>query len=135
MTKWLRWFSLRAVGGSGERSNLHPSMTAIASISIIASGSASRLIWIVVLVGVAGPEVAHPHIRVLGELRVVGQVGIGLDDVGQSGAASFEAGRDVLADLLDLGPHIALADAHPVLLRVNWPATKIILPVPLTVTT
>ena len=32
------------------------SMTAIASISSIASGSARRLIWTVVLVGVAGPK-------------------------------------------------------------------------------
>src|SRR6516164_285029 len=59
------------------------------------------------------PEVAHPHIGVLGELRVIGDVGIGLDDVGQGGADGFEAGLDVLADLLDLGAHITLANAHP----------------------
>jgi len=41
-----------AVSGSDGQ----PSMTAIASISTIASGSASRLIWTVVLVGVAGPK-------------------------------------------------------------------------------
>src|SRR6516164_2038167 len=48
-------------------------------------------------------EIAQPHVVMLGELRVVGDVGIGLDDVGESGAGGFEAGLDILADLLDLG--------------------------------
>jgi hypothetical protein len=55
-------------------------------------------------------EIAHPHVGVLGELGVVGHVSIGLDDVGQGGADGFEAGFDVLADLLDLRADIALAD-------------------------
>ena len=62
-------------------------------------------------------EIAHPHVGVLGELLVIGDIGIGLDDIGQGGAGGFKAGLDVFADLLDLGPHIALADAHP--LRVT----------------
>src|SRR5262249_51714710 len=49
---------------------------------------------------------------VLGEFRVVGDEGVGLDDVGQGGAGSLEASLDVLADLLDLGAHIALADTN-----------------------
>jgi hypothetical protein len=35
---------------------IQPSMTAIASISTIATGSARRLIWTIVLVGVAAPK-------------------------------------------------------------------------------
>src|SRR5882724_4409636 len=41
----------------------------------------------------------------------VGDIGRGLDDVGERGAGGFERGLDVLADLLDLGAHVALADA------------------------
>ena len=62
-------------------------------------------------------EIAQPHVAVLLELIEVGDIGIGLDDIGQGGAGGFKAGLDVFADLLDLGPHIALADAHP--LRVT----------------
>src|SRR5437588_4586992 len=58
-------------------------------------------------------EIAHSHVGVLGELRVVGDVSIGLDDVGQGGPDGFEAGSEVLADLLDLRAHIALANANP----------------------
>jgi len=47
-------FSWQSRNGGG--SSFQPSMTAIASISTIASGSASRLIWTVVLVGVACPK-------------------------------------------------------------------------------
>jgi hypothetical protein len=43
----------RLTDGAGV---IQPSKTAIASISTIASGSARRLIWTVVLVGVAGPK-------------------------------------------------------------------------------
>jgi hypothetical protein len=52
----------RRLQGTGRRrltdaaDVIQPSMTAIASISTIASGSARRLIWTVVLVGVAGPK-------------------------------------------------------------------------------
>src|SRR6516162_2137693 len=58
-------------------------------------------------------EIAHPHVGVLGELLVIGDVGIGFDDVGQGSAGRFEAGLDVFANLQDLGPHVAFADANP----------------------
>ena len=65
----------------------------------------------------------------LGELLVIGDIGIGLDDIGQGVAGGFKAGLDVFGDLLELGRHIALADVQPpCVLRANWPATKIILP-------
>src|SRR5215471_3518399 len=59
-----------------------------------------------------GTEIAQPHVAVLGEFRVVCDVGVRLDDVAQAGAGGFEASLDVLADLLDLGAHIALADTN-----------------------
>ena len=34
-------------------------------------------------------EITHPHVGVLGELLVIGDIGIGLDDVGQGGAGGF----------------------------------------------
>ena len=34
-------------------------------------------------------EIAHPHVRVLGELRVIGHVGIGFYDVRQGGAGGL----------------------------------------------
>ena len=50
-------FKELADAGPGDGASvLQLSMTATASISIIASGSARRLIWTVVLVGVAGPK-------------------------------------------------------------------------------
>jgi hypothetical protein len=43
---------------------------------------------------------------------VVGDEGIGLDDVGESGAGGFETGLDVFTDLLDLGTHVGISDEH-----------------------
>ena len=56
-------------------------------------------------------EIAQPHVAVLREFFIVGDIGVGLDDVGEGGAGGFEAGLDILPDLLDLGAHVALADA------------------------
>ena len=61
-------------------------------------------------------EVLHAHIGVLEELLDVGHVGVGLDDVVQRGAGRGQGGLDVLAGLLDLRPHVALA--HHVALPV-----------------
>ena len=75
------------------------------------SGRDSRATCTVVLVGSASREIAHPHVLVLEVFVHVGDVGRGLDDVGERRAGGFERGLDVLADLLDLGAHVALADA------------------------
>src|SRR5260370_41020580 len=47
----------------------------------------------------------------LREFLVIGDVSVRLDDVGEGGAGGFETGLDVLADPLDLGVHVTLADA------------------------
>jgi len=53
---------------------------------------------------------------VLEELVDVGDVGVGLDDVGQRGPGGLERRLDVLAHLAKLGPHVA--PAHHVALRI-----------------
>jgi hypothetical protein len=70
---------------------------------------------------------------VLGELLVVDDKGVGLGDVGESGASGLKAGLDVLPDLLDLGDMSPLPTQFPRASRANCPATKIIFPAPLTV--
>jgi hypothetical protein len=70
---------------------------------------------------------------VLGELLVVDDKGVGLGDVGESGASGLKAGLDVLPDLLDLGAHVALADAIPSSVARQLPGEKTIFPAPLTV--
>src|SRR5712671_3229997 len=47
-----------------------------------------------------GAEIAYPHVAVFRELLVVGDVGVGLDDVGEGSARRLETGLDVFPDLL-----------------------------------
>src|SRR5580704_3284834 len=71
-----------------------------------------------------GSEIAHAHLAVLGELLEIGHVGVGLDDVGEGGAGRLETGLDVLADLLDLGAHVPLADAIALWVAAQLPGDK-----------
>jgi hypothetical protein len=63
-------------------------------------------------------------VAVLGELLEIGHVGVGLDDVGEGGAGRLETGLDVLADLLDLGAHVPLADAIALWVAGQLPGDK-----------
>jgi hypothetical protein len=56
------------------------------------------------------PEVLHADVDVLEELVDVGDVSIGLHDVGQGRARRLQRGLDVLAHLAELGAHVARAD-------------------------
>ena len=58
------------------------------------------------------------------EFLVIGDVGVGFDDVGEGGAGRFEAGFDVLPDLLDLGAHVALPHAIAVGVAGELPGDK-----------
>src|SRR6516162_10081030 len=51
-----------------------------------------------------------PQIGVFGELVGIGDVGAGLDDVGELRASRLQTGFDFLPDLLQLRPDVALAD-------------------------
>src|SRR5262249_21731504 len=73
-------------------------------------------------------EVVPPHVAVFREFRVIGDESVGLDDVGEGGTRRFEAGLDVLADLLDLRPHVALADTIAVGVAGELPGDKHHLP-------
>jgi len=55
-------------------------------------------------------EILLPQIGVFGELVGVASVSSGLDDVGEIRARALQTGFDPLTDLLQLGPHVALAD-------------------------
>src|SRR5438874_6458148 len=52
-------------------------------------------------------EIAHADIAALRELGVIGDEGVGLDDVGPGRAGRLQAGVEVLEGLLHLRPHIA----------------------------
>ena len=80
-------------------------------------------------------EIPHPHVGVLGELLVVGDEGIGLDDVGESGAGGFETVLMFSPTCWIWARMSPLPTQFPRASRANCPATKIIFPVPLTVTT
>ena len=60
--------------------------------------------------GAAGPRYAGENVGVLVERVGIGDVGARQDDVGRLCPCGLEAGLDILADLLDLRPHVALAD-------------------------
>jgi hypothetical protein len=53
------------------------------------------------------PEVLHAHVHVLEELLDVGDVGVGLHDVGEGRPGRGERGLDVLAHLAELRAHVA----------------------------
>src|SRR5215831_14365107 len=55
-------------------------------------------------------EVLHAHVDVLEELIDVGDVGVGLHDIGERGPRRGQRGLDVLADLAELRPHVARSD-------------------------
>jgi hypothetical protein len=55
-------------------------------------------------------EVFHTHVDVLEELLDIGDVGVGLHDVGKRGPRRGQRGLDVLADLAELRAHVAGSD-------------------------
>jgi hypothetical protein len=60
-------------------------------------------------------EVLHADVDVTEVLVHVGDVRVALDDVGERRTGGSQGGLDVLADLADLRPHVALADDVAVL--------------------
>src|ERR1700752_3741292 len=57
------------------------------------------------------PEIAHADVGALLELVEVGDKGVGLDDVGPSGAGRLETSVEVLEGRFHLRPHVSFADA------------------------
>src|SRR5208282_4116438 len=73
-------------------------------------------------------EIAQAHVAALLKLLEAGDIGIGLDDVGEGGAGGLQAGLDIFPDLLDLGAHITLADTIAVRVAGELPGDEDHLP-------
>ena len=64
----------------------------------------------------------------LREFLVIGDIGIGLDDVGEGGAGRFQTGLDVLPTCWIWARMSPLPTQLPCASRASWPATKICRP-------
>ena len=99
-------------------------VTAIASISTMKSGCARRCTSTVVLVG--STRSTPPDVHASEELVNVRHVRGGLHQVIQGGTGGRQGRLEVLADLADLGAHVAFADHITVTVTVSWPAIKMV---------
>jgi hypothetical protein len=105
----------------------------MASIAIMKLGPARRLTSTHRAGRLRRAEKAQPHVAILLEFIEIADLGVGLDDVGETCAGRDETGLDVPADPLDLAARVA--PANMIVIGVAREPIRIILPVPHTVTT